>query len=143
MPRRGRAHRRGDGQVLFLSGLRAGLALPSLPGALCARPGQDPDFWFPANGDRAGAERAKAACFGCPVRSRCLDWALAAGERSGVWGGTTPNERHQLRKTATEGRTPGRCGNSSTAFGRILLMPGNAQATRRSGALGLALAGAS
>lgn len=143
MPRRGRAHRRGDGQVLFLSGLRAGLALPSLPGALCARPGQDPDIWFPANGDRAGAERAKVACFGCPVRSRCLDWALAAGERSGIWGGTTPNQRNQLRKATTQGRTPGSRGNSATAFWRILLIPGTAQTARQAGAREPALAGAS
>lgn len=143
MPRRGRAHRRGDGQLLFLSGLRAGLALPSLPGALCARPGQDPDLWFPANGDRAGAERAKAACSGCPVRSRCLEWALAAGERSGIWGGTTPNERNQLRKAATRGRAPGGWGNSTTASGRILLMPGTAQTARQADACGLAMAGAS
>lgn len=142
MPRRGRAHHRGDGQVLFLSGLRAGLALPSLPGALCARPGQDPDFWFPANGDRAGAERAKAACARCPARSRCLDWALTAGERSGIWGGTTPNERHALRKAAAGRRTSSSSG-VPRLLGRDFLIPGGALAVQRSGGFGLALAGAS
>jgi hypothetical protein len=39
----------------------------------------------------------------CPVREQCLAWAMAeekpgAGEdgRHGIWGGTTPAERHRL-----------------------------------------------
>jgi WhiB family transcriptional regulator, redox-sensing transcriptional regulator len=99
MPRVGRGHRRADGALMFLEALRAGLTPPELPGARCAQRDQDPELWFPANGDRATAERAKAICRICPVRSACLEWALAANERTGIWGGTTPNERRAQRRT--------------------------------------------
>jgi WhiB family redox-sensing transcriptional regulator len=99
MPRVGRGHRRADGALMFLEALRAGLTPPELPGARCAQRDQDPELWFPANGNRATAERAKAICRICPVRSACLEWAMAANERTGIWGGTTPNERRALRRT--------------------------------------------
>ncbi|HEY6492090.1 MAG TPA: WhiB family transcriptional regulator [Trebonia sp.] len=42
------------------------------------------------------AEAGKALCGACPARPRCLDWALAKGEQSGIWGGTTPEERAEI-----------------------------------------------
>jgi hypothetical protein len=69
------------------------LVLPVLPGALCK--GQDPILWFPGTG--GSMDKAKAVCRVCPARRRCLDWAIQAGERDGVWGRTTPDERTQLR----------------------------------------------
>ena len=39
------------------------------------------------------AEAAKAICSGCTVREPCLEAALAAGERFGIWGGLTTQER--------------------------------------------------
>jgi len=36
---------------------------------------------------------AKEICAGCPVRVQCLLSAVVAGERYGVWGGTTAAER--------------------------------------------------
>lgn len=42
--------------------------------------------------------RAKAICAGCPVRRECLDYALAARERDGIWGGYTIDERELLLK---------------------------------------------
>ena len=44
----------------------------------------------------ARSETAKAICGGCPVRTPCLQHALAA-EDFGVWGGTTASERAVLR----------------------------------------------
>ena len=41
-------------------------------------------------------EEAKAMCAICEVRQPCLEFALAAGERFGVWGGLTPQERRSL-----------------------------------------------
>jgi hypothetical protein len=32
----------------------------------------------------------------------CLDWALRAGEPAGIWGGTTPDERRLLRRSARD-----------------------------------------
>jgi WhiB family redox-sensing transcriptional regulator len=42
------------------------------------------------------ADEAKAICAICEVRQPCLEFALAAGERFGVWGGLTPQERRSL-----------------------------------------------
>ena len=36
-------------------------------------------------------------CSECPVKAACLEWALAH-ERHGVWAGTTPHIRSQMRK---------------------------------------------
>ena len=40
--------------------------------------------------------QAVEVCHRCPVRSRCLDQALEAGETLGVWGGLTPAQRAAL-----------------------------------------------
>lgn len=40
---------------------------------------------------------AKAVCIACPVQPNCLEFALDAGETTGVWGGLTPSERKALR----------------------------------------------
>ncbi len=42
------------------------------------------------------ADEAKAICALCEVRQPCLEFAIAAGERFGVWGGLTPQERRSL-----------------------------------------------
>ncbi|MGH2806655.1 MAG: WhiB family transcriptional regulator [Actinomycetota bacterium] len=42
------------------------------------------------------ADDAKAICATCEVRQPCLEFAIAAGERFGVWGGLTPQERRSL-----------------------------------------------
>jgi WhiB family redox-sensing transcriptional regulator len=71
-----------------------GLALPVLPGALCK--GQDPGLWFPRPG--GSMDGAKAVCRACPAQAQCLNWAVQADERAGVWGGTSPGERAQIRR---------------------------------------------
>lgn len=45
----------------------------------------DADLWFAEK--PADLERAKKLCGQCPVRSACLDGAIARGEPWGVWGG--------------------------------------------------------
>lgn len=40
---------------------------------------------------------AKPVCRACPVRERCLDYALNS-DVTGVWGGTDEHERAVLRK---------------------------------------------
>jgi WhiB family redox-sensing transcriptional regulator len=79
-----------------------GLALPVLPGALCK--GQDPALWFPGPG--GSAEAAKAVCRACPVRVRCLEWAVQADEQAGVWGGASPDERALIRRERRQGPPP-------------------------------------
>lgn len=36
-------------------------------------------------------------CDRCPVRTECLDWALAHDEQ-GIWGGTTAYQRGQMKR---------------------------------------------
>jgi len=58
--------------------------------ALCAQ--TDPEAFFP---ERGGSTRqARIICRRCEVRQECLAYALAAGERYGVWGGLSERERH-------------------------------------------------
>lgn len=62
---------------------------------LAACRGMDPDIFHPDRGGDSG--QAKAICAGCPVREECLEYAVVAGERLGVWGGMAERERRQLR----------------------------------------------
>ena len=55
--------------------------------------GTDPDELFVQG---AAQNRAKARCFGCPVRSECLADALDNRMEFGVWGGVTARERRKL-----------------------------------------------
>lgn len=64
----------------------------------------NPDLFFPARGTAVKHVRtAKAVCAECPIRIKCLDYALYHGERCGIWGGLTERERRtlssQLRRT--------------------------------------------
>ncbi|MCZ9346675.1 WhiB family transcriptional regulator, partial [Streptomyces sp. TRM76130] len=52
-------------------------------------------------------EQAKAVCRRCPVRERCLEWALDSGQSIGVWGGTDENERRALKRRLTSRRRTG------------------------------------
>lgn len=89
-----------DGQVLFLGTLPKGVTFPDLPGALC-KSTSDPELFFPGHGNRAAADRAKAICAACPARVPCLKWGVQY-EQDGVWGGTTPRERAQIRRVQRE-----------------------------------------
>lgn len=67
-------------------------------GAACARPGVDPQVFFPPEGWASDIAEAKAKriCAGCPVRDACLGEALAWENplsRYGVFGGLTASER--------------------------------------------------
>jgi WhiB family redox-sensing transcriptional regulator len=54
----------------------------------------DPEIFFPQKG--ASPTPGKAFCFACEARLECLDYALANGERFGIWGGMTGRERRRL-----------------------------------------------
>jgi WhiB family redox-sensing transcriptional regulator len=42
---------------------------------------------------------AKGICLPCPVREACLGWALRNQIAFGIWGGTTEEDRHILRRS--------------------------------------------
>lgn len=58
--------------------------------------GVDPDLFFPERG--ASTREAKEVCRGCVVREQCLEYALANGEKFGIWGGLSERERRRLRR---------------------------------------------
>jgi WhiB family redox-sensing transcriptional regulator len=65
--------------------------------ALCAQ--TDPDMFLPEQG---GSTRdAKRVCAACPVRRKCLEYALAQEfNPQGIWGGTSVRERKAMRRDA-------------------------------------------
>jgi WhiB family transcriptional regulator, redox-sensing transcriptional regulator len=42
------------------------------------------------------ADTAKAVCKDCTVKEPCLEFAITGGERFGIWGGLTTQERRSL-----------------------------------------------
>lgn len=66
----------------------------------------DPDLFFPVGVSGPALlqiEEAKRVCRACPVHSPCLRWAVESGENTGVWGGTTEDERRMLRVARAAG----------------------------------------
>ena len=55
-------------------------------------------LFFPESEDGPEVEKAKSICAVCPVITSCLEYAKAAREEYGVWGGTTARERRQMRR---------------------------------------------
>jgi hypothetical protein len=75
---------------------------------MCARSGIDPDRWYPVSVPAAAARREASdaiwVCTGCVVRTLCLELSLrywTVGQH-GVWGGTVPAERTELRRQFVE-----------------------------------------
>src|SRR4051812_21489124 len=60
----------------------------------------DPEAWWPNRNavDHPPARMAREACFGCEAKAACLDYALAADEPEGIWGGLTAQEREGLSR---------------------------------------------
>lgn len=64
--------------------------------------GLDPQIFYPETEE--DADEAKAVCAQCGVQTACLEHALVAREKEGVWGGATERERRRIirqrRRTA-------------------------------------------
>jgi len=61
--------------------------------------GEDPTIFFPGTDDDPAI--GLAICARCPVRQECLEYAIEARERYGIWGGTTERQRRRMvRRTA-------------------------------------------
>lgn len=64
---------------------------------------RDPEDWFrvavrPGPRSTKTDAHAAALCDGCPVLTECLGYALANPTLVGIWGGTTPQQRRDIRK---------------------------------------------
>jgi WhiB family transcriptional regulator, redox-sensing transcriptional regulator len=61
----------------------------------------DPELFFPIGTTGAALvqiEQARAVCRQCPVQADCLEFALTTNQDSGIWGGTSEEERRVLRR---------------------------------------------
>lgn len=60
-----------------------------------------PDAFFPEDMGKAenqARELARSLCQTCPLRLQCLEYALAANEPFGIWGGFTFRERQEMKR---------------------------------------------
>jgi len=63
-------------------------------------------FYAEYQHNNSQVQEAKSVCLGthpdhpgrCPVLEACLDYAIANGERYGVWGGTSERERRRIKR---------------------------------------------
>ncbi len=66
-----------------------------------------PELWFPISAtDALGRQQtasAKAVCASCPVAAPCLEYALDTRQDTGIWGGTTEQQRESMRRKAGRG----------------------------------------
>lgn len=61
----------------------------------------DPDLFFPVGTTGPAIEQidnAKTVCRSCDVQAACLEYALVTNQDSGIWGGTSEEERRALRR---------------------------------------------
>jgi WhiB family transcriptional regulator, redox-sensing transcriptional regulator len=67
---------------------------------------EDPELFFPVGTTGPAASQiaaAKSICSKCEVQVACLEWAMATGQDSGVWGGLSEEERRALRRARRRG----------------------------------------
>ena len=67
----------------------------------------DPELFFPIGSTGSALEHiaaAKTVCTNCPVTAQCLEFALETNQDAGVWGGTSEEERRQMRRERTRAR---------------------------------------
>jgi len=93
-----------DPQEYIVSILASSLALGSADytwrvDAVCKD--TDPELFFPVGTTGQALlqiDRAKQVCDECPVKIECLDFAIETNQDSGIWGGTSEEERRDIRR---------------------------------------------
>lgn len=61
--------------------------------------GEATAIFYPTKSDDLSSYKlAERICRHCPVKATCLEEALAAGERWGLWGGRTPKQRAMINR---------------------------------------------
>jgi len=61
----------------------------------------DPELFFPIGTTGQALlqiEEAKVVCDQCAVRGACLEFAIETNQDCGIWGGTSEDERRQIRR---------------------------------------------
>ena len=70
--------------------------------------GMDVQLFFGPDGEawperKIRENKAKAVCASCPVRARCLGYALGNSIRYGIWGGLDEEERAREQRRRARG----------------------------------------
>ena len=63
----------------------------------------DPELFFPVGTTGQALlqiAKAKSVCCQCPATTECLEFALEPNQDTGIWGGTSEEERRQIRREA-------------------------------------------
>jgi WhiB family redox-sensing transcriptional regulator len=61
----------------------------------------DPELFFPIGNTGEAVRllsRARLVCSDCAVKAACLEFALNTNQDCGVWGGTSEEERRDIRR---------------------------------------------
>lgn len=78
-------------------GLRSDPAFDFVDNANC-RDIEDKEIFFPTPADLETRAAAFAVCNACVVEEQCFVYALDRPQEVGVWGGTTKEDRDEMRK---------------------------------------------
>jgi WhiB family redox-sensing transcriptional regulator len=62
----------------------------------------DTDDFFPEKGQNIGDLRK--VCESCPVRGRCLEYAIKHNLTDGLWGGYSPSQRETIKRKLRQTR---------------------------------------
>lgn len=68
---------------------------------------EDPERFFPIGTSTDAIKQiaeAKTVCGHCDVVQTCLEWAIASGQDTGVWGGLSEDERRALKRRTARTR---------------------------------------
>ena len=90
--------------MVTLSILATSLALGSADytwrkNALCRD--TDPELFFPVGSTGQALQQisaAKEVCCECPGKTECLEFAFETNQDCGIWGGTSEDERRNIRR---------------------------------------------
>lgn len=69
---------------------------PNMPHALCAQ--IDPEIFFPESTNQHGYSNAQKVCNACEHIDECREFAISEHIVYGVWGGTSPAAREDIRR---------------------------------------------
>ena len=61
----------------------------------------DPELFFPIGTTGQALlqiSRAKEVCCECTVKTECLEFAIETNQDCGIWGGTSEDERRNIRR---------------------------------------------
>jgi len=70
--------------------------------AACAPAYVDPEIFHPMDHDQETRQRARRVCARCPVKSECLEDAIATKDAFGIRGGMTAPQRARLAQQRKE-----------------------------------------